>query len=221
MAVHRSPLWIVILLIILIPLILYLFNLNIYTFDEGFHQKEFSKYSVQEKLSGENIRELNQNVLDFFKGKKELPDFFNAREKEHLLDVKNLVNLAAKLLIGLVVLFIILLFFLSFFLRASFKTMKYLSIIFIVGSGLTIFLTLFFWQNLKSNFLGFFTSFHDALFDPGTWAFNPDFEKMVVLYPQEFFQDIGVKIATNTLWMAAALLVAGIVLWVLFKKKRV
>src|SRR3989338_1685177 len=131
MAKHYNPLWIIILLIILIPIILYLFNLNIYTFDEGFHQKEFSKYNVQGKLAGYDTKELNREVMEFFRGGKELPDFFNDREKSHLLDVKSLVNWAAKLLLVLVVLFIILLFILSFFMKASLKTMKYLAIVFI------------------------------------------------------------------------------------------
>ena len=140
----RKILIISILLIIDIQFILYLSNFNSLGFDENFYRAEFQKYGVYENLDGYDIEKINTDVLDYLRYGKGLieNDFFNEREKEHLLDVKNLIQKTIKFYYFSIILFFLLLVSLISLLNKNIKIIKYLGMIFLI-SGLLTFLDAF------------------------------------------------------------------------------
>ena len=87
---------IIILLIIQIPFFLYLLNFRLIAFNEGYYKSEFKKYGVYGKFPDEDINRINFGLLHYLRydktGNLIDSDFFNQNEKEHLLDVKKLVQ---------------------------------------------------------------------------------------------------------------------------------
>ena len=121
------------LLIIDISFLLYLLNFSNVAFDGNFYKKEFQKYDVYVKLKNYDIEKINNDVLDYLKHEKDEKlienNFFNEREKLHLLDVKNLVQKTVKFYYFSMILVFTLLISLVFLLNKNIKIIKYLGII--------------------------------------------------------------------------------------------
>ena len=81
-------------LIISIPFIILGFNFKLLVFDLDFYEKEFVKNNVFDEFGKEIVDENSLLLIDYLKDdKKELDtDFFNEREKLHLVDVKDLID---------------------------------------------------------------------------------------------------------------------------------
>src|SRR3989338_2178370 len=100
------------------------FSLKHAAFNEKFYKKEFVKYGVYEKLDGYDIEAINKDVLGYLR-KENINiisgDFFNGREKDHLLDVRVLVNNILLAYHVSIFLFFILIFILAAMLDFDFK----------------------------------------------------------------------------------------------------
>ena len=101
-----------VLMVLTIPFIIYGYNFNSVAFDESLYKKEFSKYNVYTKLKNYDIEIINNDVLNYLKNVKNnnliKNDFFNEREKTHLLDVKILISKVLSIYYFSVILFLLL-----------------------------------------------------------------------------------------------------------------
>ncbi|MBS3102369.1 DUF1461 domain-containing protein [Candidatus Woesearchaeota archaeon] len=202
-----------ILLILDVPLVLYLFNFKNTAFDENFYKKEFQKYNVYGKLQDYDVEKINNDVLNYLKSEKEESiknDFFIQREKEHLLDVKNLIQKTINFYYFSLILFFILLISLAFLLDQNIKIVKHFGIIFIISGALTFFEAFAFFAAVNMNFSSAFDIFHNTFFQRGTYTFDPSFENIVNLYPEQLFFGIAQRIIFNTLIFSFFLSLAGI-----------
>lgn len=212
-----------ILMVLTIPFIIYLYNFNSAAFDEGIYKKEFSKYNVYENLKNYDIESVNNDVLNYLKFEKNNEliknDFFNEREKTHLLDVKNLIQAILAIYYASIILFLLLMILLVCLLNFNFKLIiKKLLIILIIGSLLTLLDAVLFFILSNFNFDFVFDSMHKTFFSFGTYTFDPAYEKIVVLYPQNLFFDFLIKIIFNAILSSIAVLFFSIVfLFVFFK----
>ena len=211
----------IILLILNIPLILYSLNFNNFVFNENFYKKEFQKHGVYDKLKNYDIEKVNKGVLDYLKYKNVKlagNDFFNEREKTHLKDVKDLIHFISFIFYFSVFLFLIL-FILLIILNGNYKTIiKNIGIVFLFGGALTLLDAFIFWLLIKFNFQFTFELMHKIFFKAGTYVFDPSFENIIILYPQQFFYDITVNIVVNTLVFSLFLFLIG--LFVVVYKQR-
>ena len=86
-----------VLMALLIPLIIFLYNFNSAVFDRDYYKREFTKYNVYENLKNYDAEKINNDVLYYFISGKNNGlienNFFNEREKMHLADVKNINNI--------------------------------------------------------------------------------------------------------------------------------
>ena len=183
-----------VLIALIVPLIICLYNFNSVVFDDNFYKKEFLKYDVYETLGDYDIESINNDVLDYLAHGKsdELieNDFFNEREKKHLLDVKTIIQETLMMYYFSITLFILFFISLAFLMELNFKNIaKRLLIIALSGSSLNFLVgvLLFFLSNSNFNFV--FDAFHKTFFNAGTFIFNPAFENIVALYPQNLFLD--------------------------------
>ena len=211
------------LLVIDIPFLLYLLNFSNVAFDGNFYKKEFKKYDVYGNLENYDIEKINNDVLDYLKyGKNEKlieNDFFNEREKLHLLDVKELIQKTAKLYYFLIILFFILLASLIFLLNRNVKIVKYFGMIFLISGLLAVLDAFIFYTAINSDFSFAFDIFHNAFFEQGSFLFDPGSENIVNLYPNELFFDIALRIVINTLIFSSLVFLTGALFLAVIKFK--
>ncbi|MAH01802.1 MAG: DUF1461 domain-containing protein [Candidatus Woesearchaeota archaeon] len=229
-----------ILMVLAVPFIIYGFNFNSVAFDEDYYKKEFSKYNVYGNLENYDIEKINSDVLNYLKNEKNNEliknEFFNEREKIHLLDVKNLIqtiftifNISIILFLSLFILLVLLLSrelkiprtpkIFDFCANFNFKKItKKLLIILVIGSLLTLLDAVIFFILSNFNFNFIFDLFHKTFFSFGTYTFNPDYEIIVVLYPQNLFFDFLVKIIFNTILSSIIILFFSIISFFIFFK---
>jgi integral membrane protein (TIGR01906 family) len=207
------------LLILIIPPLLLLSNFKLILFNENYYKEEFRKYNIYSQFP--DADKTNSDVLDYFKNNDKLikNNFFNDREKQHLLDVKNLINSVFSLFNYLLLIFFILLIILVMITKNKKNLIKYISAILTYGSILTLIKILFFFLLTKLNFTSFFTSFHKLFFPQGNWLFNPAIDKIILLYPENFFYDIAQKIILDTLFWAVILFLIGTLLLITLNNK--
>ncbi|MFH2028381.1 MAG: DUF1461 domain-containing protein [Nanoarchaeota archaeon] len=202
---------IVILLIIIIPQILTLLAAKNITFDENFYRVEFVKHEVYENFP--DVNEVNSKLLHYLRYDKtdNLVDIdkYNDREKQHLLDVKwvvqGLLSYLNYIAIACVVLIITL-----FFLNKKEFTYN-MGAVCVFGGGLTFLLALLIVILSQLNFGFLFTKFHQAFFKAGTWLFSAE-DNLIKIYQEKIFFDILQNILFTALFLAGIVLVIGLLL---------
>jgi|TARA_Y100000031_G_C8241393_1_gene395852 integral membrane protein (TIGR01906 family) len=212
-----------VLMVLLVPIILYLYSFNSIAFDNDFYKKEFLKYNVYANLDNYDIEEINYDVLTYLKSGKNNEliknDFFNDREQAHLSDVKDLIQISLFVYYLSLVLFLLLSITLVFLLEFNYKVIveKFLLLVFF-GSFLTLVDAFLFFvlSNLNFNFV--FDKFHQIFFSAGTYIFNPEFERIVVLYPYGLFFDALTKIIGKTILSSGIMFLASFTLLFAFYK---
>ena len=210
-----------ILMVLLIPLIIYGFNINSVVFDRNLYKEEFLKYNVYNNLKEHDVEEINDDVLDYLQSEinNELikNDFFNEREKTHFLDVKNLIQAILNIYYFSIILFVLLIIILFILLNFNFKEIaKRFLIILMIGSFLTLLDAVLFFLLSNFNFNFVFDFFHKTFFSAGTYTFNPKLENIVVLYPENLFFDFLIKIVANTILSSVITLFFSVILIFVF-----
>lgn len=159
-----------ILAVILLPLVLWLISLQAIIYDIDVYNEIFEKVESPPRTAEVTTLAL----FDFFqdKGTLDSVNIFNDREKQHLHDVKGVLNGFLFILPFLVVLEILLLYSLTNWRKALF----YGSLITVV---LPLLLALF-------PFYESFYNFHLLFFEPGSFVF-PTTSYLIIIYPLEFF----------------------------------
>lgn len=211
----------IIVLIVSLALIIHFMicfaNVQLVFFNEELHREKFTAYNVYEELKEHDINKIHAEVIGYIRDNNKLEtDFFNDMEKQHLGDVKQLVNIASVILYVLIVLFLILTWLLSI---SSKGFLKMISKAFIGGSLITIIFSGINWVIVQTGFAPLFTSFHKILFPQGNWLFDPDLNNIVILYPPEFWQDMFMQFFKDVLFWAFIALLFGILIYVLVRNR--
>ncbi len=128
----------------------------------------------------------------------------NAREREHMADVRDVFATFFLLAAGSAVL-LVAAFALSRGARARALLWRRLSrsggviaVVTVVGGALAV---LF--------FDAAFRLFHDLFFPPGTWTFDPDTERLVQLFPYQFWVETSIAVGVVVVVLAALLAWVG------------
>ena len=214
-----------VVMILLVPAIFYGYAFNSAAFDREFYKKEFLDYGVYNNLPDYDIDNTNNEVLNYLQTGKNSNlignKFFNEREQEHLLDVKNLIHKALNIYYISIILFLILSVSLVFLLDFDSKAIlqRFLLVLFF-GSILALAAAFLLFVIPKTDFNFAFGLLHETFFAVGTYTFNPEFEKIVVLYPENLFSDAFTKIISKTIFSSAIVFLATLaVLFCFFKGK--
>ncbi len=213
-----------ILTALLIPVILFGFNFNSVAFNEDLYKKEFSKYDVYSDLRGYNVDDINNKVLNYLRlssGDELIDiDFFNEREKIHLLDVKTLIQSIFDVYYFSAILFVLLLIVLTYIMDFKIKNIaRKLFIILPAGSLLTLLVAVLFFALSSLDFNSAFDAFHKTFFSPGTYLFNSEFESIVVVYPEKLFLDLLVRTIFSIILSSGMLFFISATLFFVFFKR--
>ena len=207
------------LMILILPFLIFLLVLNLIGFDRQFYQQKFFQYGVGKNIS--SAASLHSGVVDFIKGKaNELPSEFGERERQHLLDVRKVINISTIVLYALIILFTLLLIMSIFTLKINNLITNFVGKILVFGGFLTLALAAILFLLINLDFPLTFESFHGLLFEKGTYVFDPAKEMLVKLYPEQVFMDLGIRISKLTLIGSAIIILTGTLLLIKSKKQK-
>jgi len=211
----RIPIFILIILIIFSPFVIIFSSFKAIAFDINYYNEKFTELQVYQNdmFADEDVLGETAELLTYLKqGKGEIQsDFYNQREKDHLVDVREKFKMGMSLRRFFFFFSVILLLFLFKIQPDKKDYIKSLGRYLALGAGLTIIILGLFWFS-ASNFESAFTSFHEMSFEDDTWVFDENVDHLVNMFPLQFFEDISKDIALLALTIAIVGLIAGLLM---------
>ena len=196
----------------------------------NWYLKEYLKYEVLDDLEmeAEDVMDVTEEMMAYLRGNREdlvvetivdgeAREFFNDREKAHMVDVKNLFLGGLDLRLGAGVVLIAALVVIVFT-KADWK--KLLPQSFLIGVGGFIGLLGIFACLIAQDFHKYFFLFHEIFFDNDLWLLDPDTDLMIRMLPEGFFFDMVVRISAIFGILLGAMLVISVVALVKRKNKK-
>ncbi len=196
------------------------FEIGAYS-DYGWYEKTYVKYNVLEELDMEmaDVMHVTKEMMSYLRGNRAdlvvlinvdgiEREFFNDREKAHMIDVKNLFvsglwirRIAVCLLcVAIIVLIKI---------KADWKRVLLKS--FLVGLGSIIGITAGAGILFMSDFNKYFTLFHKVFFTNDLWLLDPRTDLLIRMLPEGFFLDMVTRIGIIFLIFLSVGVVIGII----------
>lgn len=210
-----------IILALVLPLFILLTSTEIAAFDINYYRAEYEKYNISENLAIEqkDLMYSTSKLLDYLRGnRKDLDfqtmvngieqEFFSARDKLHMVDVKNLFIIGRNIRNGILILLLFIIVMLKYNKTISFDLGKALlmsSIAGVLPIALLIIL-------INIDFYKYFTIFHEIFFTNDLWLLDPNADRLVNIFPEGFFSDIAFRIITYYLTAQFILFILSIVL---------
>ena len=221
----------IISLLLIIGAISISFYVAIYI-DNNLLIKLFNKFNVYKDLTINldlnDIKTIQNELMSYLQGKSDilntkvhidgiLTDFYSAKSKIHMSDVRNLFLLDIYVSY-IAIVFTILLYNImgKTFDDYKFKIRKAYFII--LPIFLLIFLSLIIYANIDFN--SFFTKFHMLFFNNDYWLFDPNEDYIIQLLPEELFFAIGKRIIIVII-IVLIFLSASVYLWPTRKKRTI
>ena len=225
--IHRIA-GIVVSLAFVIVLLITSFEIGIYS-DFDRNEKEYKKYGVLTELEMEmdDVMDVTYEMMSYLRGNREnldvettvageVREFFNDREKAHMVDVRNLflggmdLRLAASA-IAIAALLILM------FAKANWK--KILPQSFLIGLGIFIVLVGILGVLVATDFNKYFILFHEIFFTNDLWLLDPDTDLMIRMLPEGFFFDMVIRI--GSIFIILLIVFIGISVFALWKQRAV
>ncbi|MBQ8804805.1 MAG: TIGR01906 family membrane protein [Tyzzerella sp.] len=217
-------------LAMIVVLLISSFEIGAYS-DFGWYEKEYAKYEVLDDLEMEmsDAMEVTREMMEYLRGDRadlvvhtivdgEEREFFNDREKAHMVDVLNLFlgGLQLRRISAVVLLTAVAVIILT---KGDWK--KLIPKTFLIGTGTFIGITAIFGMVAMTDFNKYFTLFHEIFFDNDLWILNPRTDLLIRMLPEGFFLDMVIRIGIIFLLLMAALLILGIIALIKQKNKKI
>ena len=189
--------------------------------DEGFFDKTFKTLGSQAKvgLNDADFNAVKMKLIDYVGLKTEefsVPvtvdgqqtDFFNDKERAHMVDVRNLFVLNDRVLKGSLILLLAIFAFGKYGLGMRRILTDGLSIsgifmlVFVAAIGLLA----------SQDFNAIFTKFHELFFTNSLWLLDPATDRMIVLLEEQFFLGMAIHIGLYAGLLAMMGTAVGIVM---------
>jgi integral membrane protein (TIGR01906 family) len=211
------------LFVLAVPVFLIATNVLQLTSDVGFYERGFARYGVSRTtgLDAGQLRQVAEAFIAYFDGQDDALELtveiggarrplFNQRELDHMRDVQQIITLVGRLqvLAGVSIVAIVALGFAVE--RAAFSST--LGKLCLAGGGLTLGLLVLLGGLSLVDFSSAFVQFHLLMFDNDLWILDPRRDYLIMLFPQGFWFDATMRIATFTAIEAAAIGAAGLCL---------
>lgn len=207
------------LVIMSVPVLIYLGGFISSFSDTDYYKEEFEKYNIYIKFSKIDVDKFNNDLLNYLKYEKEdklfESDILSEREKEHLLDVKDLVQKAHNLFLILIIVDVFILILLPILQRRMIAV--HLAQIISYGGMYTLLLSTLLLFIIYYSFEAFFYYFHVVLFKNDLWMLEPT-DTLINLYPLKFFYDFGFKIFLIAILTSIAMVFVGLFFLYINKK---
>lgn len=191
---------------------------------DGYYETQYAKYEVLDQVHMEmdELLYVTDEMMDYLRGDRsdlvvvaEIDgverEFFNDKEKRHMVDVQGLFLGGQTLRLGCVIFVLLVGGFLLYRKkgRLFFGGIQW-GIAGVLGAiGLLSIL-------MATNFNKYFTMFHLIFFDNDDWILNPATDLLINIVPEGFFRD-------TAFWIAGIFLAGALLLWFLagFCRKKI
>jgi len=235
-SIEKILLVLVILLALSTALMIYLSDARSVSFDRNLYTEGFQKYDIQASFNS-SVDLMNEtgfllNYLESGEGAIQ-SDFFNEREKSHLVDVRGLykdIILANKIAAySSMVLLVLLVYFykrLAAHMTDAEQNEKYKHLLssLLIYTGAIVDVVAVLFVIVAITFDTSFITFHQIFFTSDTWMLNPETDNLIRMFPEGFFYDMFIRIILMSIVFATLLLVIGFVMRLgmpkLWKKKQ-
>jgi len=187
---------------LLISIVLLLTSIEIVSFNTRHYIREYKKHRITDitGISMEGLENITKELLSYLKDdrnnlvitdivKGEQREIFGQREKEHMIDVKELF-IKGRYIRN--VSFIIMVLILIFMIKN--KEKQGLAKIFLYTFIINIILIIIMMLLIYFNFDRYFDCFHHIFFNNDLWQLNPNTDIMIQMLPQEFFYNTATKV---------------------------
>lgn len=205
----------------LIILLISSFEIGAYS-DFGWYGKEYAKYNVLDDLEMEmsDAMQVTKEMMSYLRGNRadlvvetkvdgEEREFFNDREKAHMVDVRNLFIGGLWLRRG-AILILAISFLVLIKTKADWKQLLPKSFLITIGSfvGITLAAGVLF----MTDFHRYFMIFHEIFFTNDLWLLDPDTDLLIRMLPEGFFLDMVKRIGLIFLILMVIVLVISVVI---------
>lgn len=213
---------------VLTILIIILSSINYHSFNRKFYQDMYQQLNTHETIgiSKEELFDSTEVLLDYLQdNRKDLSidvvqngqekPMFNQLEIDHMVDVKNLYQTAMTIRLVSIFSFVAL----TIFYLSSMKS-EWLYTMFkgyqqaLIGFGFLLFGII---SYVLVDFRGFWILFHQILFTNELWMLNPATDNLILMVPQEFFNQLVINIIGT---IVIGLVLIYLILWYLVKPKK-
>ncbi len=199
-------------------------------FDESRFHKAYEEYNRYEYIGieKEDLHLVTHELLEYMKGNREdiimyaeingeEEMVFEEREQLHMVDVLNLFdagfmirNISAVVAVCAILLLMIM---------DRKNMLKILARGYLVGFGIFIVLLIILGTAMLIDFSALFTKFHMLLFDNDLWLLDPYEDIMIQMFPEQFFNGLGIWIGIYAIVIITIPAIASII-YLQVKKKR-
>ena len=209
--------------VVLMPLMLLLTDVQLVAYDRDYYRAEYYKYNIPGHIgmNMDNLMDSTEKLLSYLDNKRDDLDFkgsftggeeefFSQRDKLHMVDVKGLFvkgRLFRDFSFIYVVIFILLLFWKKPFRLQLRRLARYGIAISAAGIAPVIILI----GLMKSDFYKYFTVFHKIFFTNDLWLLDPATDRLINIFPQDFFTDMAFSISYLYIAEMAAILVCSLI----------
>ncbi len=186
--------------------------------DYSWYEKEYAKYGVCDELDMEmdDVMEVTREMMAYLRGNREdlnvdtvvagrEQEFFNDREKAHMVDVQNLFIGGLWIRRIAMVLFVVALVVL---LKTKGNLRKILPKSFLIGTVVTVGAVGGLAVAVAQDFHKVFFLFHELFFTNDLWLLDPTTDLLIRMLPEGFFFDMVARIGV-IFGVAMVLLLAG------------
>lgn len=221
----------VILFVVLMPVMLLLTDVQVVAYDRDYYRAEYIKYGIPEHIgmSIDNLMYSTEQLLLYLENKrgdldfeaefnKGSEEFFSQRDKQHMVDVKGLFikgklirNVSFLYIIG----FVALMFWKKNFKSRVRKLAKYG--IAVAAAGIAPVIALVVLMNI--DFYKYFTIFHEIFFTNDLWLLDPGTDRLINIFPQDFFTDMAFSISYLYIAEMAVILIGSLLVLRFVKAK--
>lgn len=209
------------ILSVIVILLISSFEIGIYS-DFGWYEKEYEKYNVTEDLEMkmDDVMDVTEEMMAYLRGDREglvvwttvngeKQEFFNDREKAHMVDVQNLFLGGLTLRFSAIIVLVISLSGLIFT-KGNWK--RILPKPFLTGLGAFLVISGGLGVLCASDFNKYFFLFHEIFFDNDLWLLDPATDLMIRMLPEGFFFDMVIRIGSIFIGMLAILLILSMLI---------
>ena len=205
----------------LIILLISSFEIGAYS-NFGWYEKNYAKYNVLDDLEMEmsDVMQVTKEMMSYLRGNRadlvvdtkvdgEEREFFNDREKAHMVDVRNLffgglwIRRGAILVMAIAIVLLIRT-------KADWKRLLPKSFLITIGSfiGVTLVAGVLF----MTDFHRYFMIFHEIFFKNDLWLLDPDTDLLIRMLPEGFFLDMVKRIGFIFLILMVIVLIISVVI---------
>lgn len=192
-------------------------SIQIAAFDLQFYEQEYSKLDTASDIGIKNadLNKVTDHLLRYMRGAEDSlkikakidgksRDVFNKRERDHMVDVRNLFLFWRSFRnMGMVA---VLLFIVLILLLVRRDPLEVLSKSYLIGASAAAFVFGAIGVWIATDFNSFWYSFHLLFFTNDLWQLDPRTDILIKMVPEQFFFDICVRIISMFVLTVGALL---------------